>query len=202
MQISCRRNINCKGVFSHEHIFFCFVVSASRLPLYLYKNDGSVPIEAGMVKSDEEASEISFLHEVLLVEWDNRKKQGLFRHDVTKNETKSIPGQHGFIVQLNEERLLKKRPTEFRLDQVLQPFDDSKFNFTKVGQEEALFLFEQSSDHKSHFVPNAPVEKISTSPNVVAINVKLKVIKMEIGCVYFGHIKIHTYIKSIKSDFM
>ncbi|KAI9100241.1 hypothetical protein K1719_024459 [Acacia pycnantha] len=143
----------------------------SRLPLYLYKKDGNVPIEAGMVESSEEVSEISFLHDLLLVEWENRKKRGLFRHDVTTNETKSIPGKHGFIVQLNEERLLKKRPTEFRLDQVLQPFDDNKFNFTKVGQEEALFLFEQSSDHKSHFVPNAPVEKISTSPNTVAINV-------------------------------
>ncbi|XP_028769855.1 GDP-L-galactose phosphorylase 1-like [Neltuma alba] len=143
----------------------------SRLPLYLYKKDGSVPIEAGMVESSEEVTEISFLHNLLFVEWENRKNRGLFRHDVTINETKSIPGQHGFIVQLNEERLLKKRPTEFRLDQVLQPFDDNKFNFTKVGQEEALFLFEQSSDHKSHFVPNAPVEKISTSPNVVAINV-------------------------------
>ncbi|XP_054796867.1 GDP-L-galactose phosphorylase 1-like isoform X2 [Prosopis cineraria] len=143
----------------------------SRLPLYLYKKDGNVPIETGVVESSEEASEISFLHNLLFVEWENRKNRGLFRHDVTINETKSIPGQHGFIVQLNEERLLKKRPTEFRLDQVLQPFDDNKFNFTKVGQEEALFLFEQSSDRKSHFVPDALVEKISTSPNVVAINV-------------------------------
>lgn len=126
-----------------------------------------------MVESSEEASEISFLHNLLFVEWENRKNRGLFRHDVTFNETKSIPGQHGFIVQLNEERLLKKRPTEFRLDQVLQPFDDNKFNFTKVGQEEALFLFEHSSDRKSHFVPDALVEKISTSPNVVAINVRM-----------------------------
>jgi hypothetical protein len=34
---------------------------------------------------------------------------------------------------------LKKRPTEFQVDKVLQPFEETKFNFTKVGKEEALF---------------------------------------------------------------
>ncbi|TQD89669.1 hypothetical protein C1H46_024804 [Malus baccata] len=43
-----------------------------------------------------------------------------------------IPGQFGFIAELNEGRHLKKRSTEFRVDKVLQPFDGSKFNFTKV----------------------------------------------------------------------
>jgi len=56
-----------------------------------------------------------------------------------------IPGQCGFVAQLNEGRHLKKRPTEFRVDKVLQPFDGNKFNFTKVGQEEVLFQFEASN---------------------------------------------------------
>ncbi|KAL3639325.1 hypothetical protein CASFOL_017232 [Castilleja foliolosa] len=47
-----------------------------------------------------------------------------------------IPGTIGFIVHLNEDRHLKKRPTEFCVDKVLQPFDENKFNFTKIGQEE------------------------------------------------------------------
>lgn len=97
-------------------------------------------------------------------------KQGLFRYDVTKCETKVISGKYGFIVQLNEGRHLKKRPTEFRVDQVLQPFDDNKFNFMKVGQEEVLFRFEPSSDKESHFFPCFPVDANST-PTVVAINV-------------------------------
>ncbi|CAN6572813.1 unnamed protein product [Malus baccata var. baccata] len=50
-----------------------------------------------------------------------------------------IPGQFGFIAELNEGRHLKKRLTEFRVDKVLQPFDGSKFNFTKVEQDEVLF---------------------------------------------------------------
>lgn len=81
-----------------------------------------------------------------------------------------IPGEHGFVAQLNEGRHLKKRPTEFQVDKVLQPFDDNKFNFTKVGQEEVLFQFEASEDGEVHFYPNAPIN-VEKSPSVVAINV-------------------------------
>lgn len=81
-----------------------------------------------------------------------------------------IPGKYGFIAQLNEGRHLKKRPTEFRVDKVLQPFDENKFNFTKVGQEEVLFQFEASEDENVHFTPNAPID-VENSPSVVAINV-------------------------------
>jgi GDP-L-galactose phosphorylase len=70
---------------------------------------------------------------------------------------------------LNEGRHSKKRPTEFRVDQVLQPYDGKKFNFTKVGQEEVLFCFEESEDGTNQYYEKAPV---SESPNVIAINVR------------------------------
>lgn len=54
------------------------------------------------------------------------------RYDVTACPTKVVPGLYGFVAQLNEGRYSKKRPTEFRVDQVVQPFDPNKFNFTKV----------------------------------------------------------------------
>lgn len=79
-----------------------------------------------------------------------------------------LPGDYGFIAQLNEGRHLQKRPTEFRVDQVLQSFDPKKFNFTKVGQEEILFQFGPSEDDVSEYYEKAPV---LSSPNVVAINV-------------------------------
>ncbi|GMP65264.1 hypothetical protein CsSME_00026138 [Camellia sinensis var. sinensis] len=97
-------------------------------------------------------------------------QKGLFRYDVTACETKVIPGGYGFIAQLNEGRHLKKRPTEFQVDKVLQPFDGNKFNFTKVGQEEVLFQFEASEDNDVQFFPNAPID-VENSPSVVAINV-------------------------------
>lgn len=97
--------------------------------------------------------------------------QGLFRYDVTACETKVIPGNLGFVAQLNEGRHLKKRPTEFRVDRVLQPFDSAKFNFTKVGQEEVLFQFENSGSDDSYFLRSAAVTVADRAPNVVAINV-------------------------------
>lgn len=45
-------------------------------------------------------------------------------------------GVYAFIVQLNEGRANKKRPTEFRVDKVCQPFDASKFNFKKAAMKE------------------------------------------------------------------
>jgi hypothetical protein len=42
------------------------------------------------------------------------------RYDVTACPTKVVPGTYGFVAQLNEGRYSKKRPTEFRVDQVVQ----------------------------------------------------------------------------------
>ncbi|KAF9620349.1 hypothetical protein IFM89_011084 [Coptis chinensis] len=58
-----------------------------------------------------------------------------------------IPGEYGFIAQLNEGRHLKKRPTEFQVDK-----------------------FEESDIDETQFFPSAPIDT-EDSPNVVAINV-------------------------------
>lgn len=159
LTVGCGRN--CLGKC-------CLPVSA--LPLYAFKKSEDESLEYGAAVYSLTKPPISFLNNLLLGKWEERMKQGLFRYDVTKCETKIISGKYGFIVQLNEGRHLKKRPTEFRVDQVLQPFDDNKFNFMKVGQEEVLFRFEPSSDNESHFFPCFPVDANST-PTVVAINV-------------------------------
>uniref|UniRef100_A0A1J3G942 GDP-L-galactose phosphorylase 2 n=1 Tax=Noccaea caerulescens TaxID=107243 RepID=A0A1J3G942_NOCCA len=122
-----------------------FCISGAKLPLYTCKN-----VE----------SPVTFLESLVLGEWEDRFQRGLFRYDVTACETKVIQGKYGFIAQLNEGRHLKKRPTEFRVDKVIQPFDGNKFNFTKVGQEELLF----------HFFPDMPLDA-DNSPSLVAINV-------------------------------
>ncbi|KAK6913550.1 hypothetical protein RJ641_023151 [Dillenia turbinata] len=160
-QLGCGRNClgNC-----------CLPVS--NFPLYAFKKERKEACENGVVPTSAktDVSHISFLS-LLLGHWEDRINRGLFRYDVTTCETRIIPGQYGFIAQLNEGRHLKKRPTEFRIDQVLQPFDENKFNFRKIGQEEVLFRFEQSNDHSSHYCPSAPVYSGSSPPNVIAINV-------------------------------
>ncbi|KAJ6327280.1 hypothetical protein OIU78_014204 [Salix suchowensis] len=111
----------------------------SKLPLYAFKEDNSNLIGNIVEKSSEEQPQICFLHNLLPGQWEDRMNRGLFRHDVTACDTKIIPGRYGFIAQLNKGHHLKKRPTEFRVDKVLQDFDETEFNFTKAGQEEVLF---------------------------------------------------------------
>ncbi|XP_020194553.1 GDP-L-galactose phosphorylase 2 isoform X1 [Aegilops tauschii subsp. strangulata] len=137
----------------------------SELPVYAFKaNPTKLPLQEDAVPTD-------FFINLLLGQWEDRMTQGLFRYDVTACETKVIPGNLGFVAQLNEGRHLKKRPTEFRVDRVLQPFDSAKFNFTKVGQEEALFQFENSGSDDSYFLRSAAATVADRAPNVVAINV-------------------------------
>ncbi|KAK4795719.1 hypothetical protein SAY86_028045 [Trapa natans] len=144
-------------------------IQGARLPLYAFKKEKSADGGNAAVEHDKEPP-VEFLDSLLLGEWEERMQRGLFRYDVTACETKVIPGDYGFVAQLNEGRHLKKRPTEFRVDKVLQPFDGNKFNFTKVGQEEILFQFEAGEDGDLLFFPNAPID-VDNSPNVVAINV-------------------------------
>ncbi|XP_011095440.1 GDP-L-galactose phosphorylase 2-like [Sesamum indicum] len=142
----------------------------AKLPLYAFNKTSKVVCEKDSVGSENDEPPVDFLDSLLLAEWEDRMQRGLFRYDVTACETKVIPGKYGFIAQLNEGRHLKKRPTEFRVDKVLQPFDENKFNFTKVGQEELLFQFEPSKDNVVKFIPKAPIDA-ENSPSVVAINV-------------------------------
>ncbi|PKI46060.1 hypothetical protein CRG98_033554 [Punica granatum] len=142
----------------------------AKLPLYAYKRADSIANEKSLVGLEDSEAPMAFLDSLVLGEWEDRMQRGLFRYDVTACETKVIPGKNGFIAQLNEGRHLKKRPTEFRVDKVLQPFDGNKFNFTKVGQEEVLFQFEASGDGEAQFFPEAPIDA-ENSPSVVAINV-------------------------------
>ncbi|XP_043693653.1 GDP-L-galactose phosphorylase 2-like [Telopea speciosissima] len=145
-------------------------VRGMKLPLYAFKPMDKMVHEKDMIGDEKREPPVAFLDSLLLGEWEDRMQRGLFRYDVTACETKVIPGEYGFIAQLNEGRHLKKRPTEFQVDKVLQQFDGKKFNFTKVGQEEVLFQFEQSEDDEANFFPYAPID-IDNSPSVVAINV-------------------------------
>ena len=78
-------------------------------------DEGVVPtLLSGLIA----APQTSDLDMLLMAEWEDRADQGLFRYDVTACECKVVPGAYGFVAQLNEGRASKKRPTEFRIDQV------------------------------------------------------------------------------------
>lgn len=81
-----------------------------------------------------------------------------------------LPGEYGFIVQLIEGRDLKKRPTECRVDKILQPFDENKFNFTRIAQAEVIFRFEESENNRTNYHDSDPIPA-PDSFNIIAINV-------------------------------
>ncbi|XP_020195225.1 GDP-L-galactose phosphorylase 1 isoform X3 [Aegilops tauschii subsp. strangulata] len=110
-----------------------------------------------------------FLHK-LFKEWDDRKARGLFHHDITTCEAKVLPGEHNFVAILIEGRDQKKRPTEFGMNQVLQPFHSEKFNFTKVKPEEVIFRFQETESDSAQYFDGAP-PTVSASPSSILINV-------------------------------
>ncbi|KAL0310991.1 UNVERIFIED_CONTAM: GDP-L-galactose phosphorylase 1 [Sesamum angustifolium] len=113
----------------------------AKLPLYAFTKMGNVVGEKGCFDTENKKPPVNFLDSLLLGEWEDRMQRGLFRYDVTACETKVIPGEYGFIAQLNEGRA-----------------------------EEVLFQFEASEDNEFQFFPNEPID-IDNSPSVVAINV-------------------------------
>jgi GDP-L-galactose phosphorylase len=125
--------------------------------------------------------DVSPFDRILLAAWEDRFAAGLFRYDVTACDTKIIPGRIGFVAQYNEGRATKKRPTEFKVDQVCQEFDAGKFNFTKADKAEILFRFSPGGvgQTRSEYVASAPIEYAdadrvrgeSDAPTVVFINV-------------------------------
>ena len=135
-------------------------------------SDDDVSLMEGSSDSGSSIQEVpqrSVMDSLLLAEWEDRAEAGLFRYDVTACETCVLQGAYGFVAQLNEGRASKKRPTEFRVDKVDQPFDGSKFNFTKAMVHEALFEFQAGTTRDApSFSPSSIVH---SSPNVVLINV-------------------------------
>ncbi|CAD7700895.1 unnamed protein product [Ostreobium quekettii] len=110
----------------------------------------------------------SLMEETLLGLWEMCAESGLFRYDVTACETKPVPGLYGFVAQLNEGRATKKRPTEFRVDQVVQPFDEQKFNFLKARVKEVLFQFDAEASGETIFEEDSAT---GANPGLVLINI-------------------------------
>uniref|UniRef100_A0A0A9CMT4 GDPGP1-like N-terminal domain-containing protein n=1 Tax=Arundo donax TaxID=35708 RepID=A0A0A9CMT4_ARUDO len=129
----------------------------------------SIDLSCSLVTEDHGPNFSPFLCK-LFKEWDNRKARGLFHHDIRSCETKVLPGEHTFVATLIEGRDQKKRPTEFGINQVLQPFDSGKFNFTKVSPDEVIFRFRESENDSAQFFDGAP-HAVSASSSAILINV-------------------------------
>jgi GDP-L-galactose phosphorylase len=88
-----------------------------------------------------------------------------------------LPGEYNFVATLIEGHDQKKRPTEFGINQVLQPFDSVKFNFTKVSPDEVIFRFHESENDSPKYFDHAP-HAVSASPSAILINVSLSLVPL------------------------
>lgn len=77
------------------------------------------------------------------------------------------------MATLIEGRDQKKRPTEFTLNQVLQPFVSEKFNFTKVSPLEVIFRFNDTKKDSAQYFDGVP-GTVSASSSAILINVSAR----------------------------
>lgn len=70
--------------------------------------------------------------------WTSRMDKGLFRYHLGDLQTRILPGQHGYIAQLNIQRGKERRKPQEILS-IQQEFNAKQFNFNKINPEEIIF---------------------------------------------------------------
>ncbi|KAK3525894.1 hypothetical protein QTP70_010948 [Hemibagrus guttatus] len=80
--------------------------------------------------------------------WTEKMNLGLFRYDLGDLKTRVLPGECGYIAQLNIQRGIERRKPQVILS-VQQQFDPKLFNFNKISSSEILFeMHKQISSEK------------------------------------------------------
>ena len=74
--------------------------------------------------------------------------EGVFRYELNKIETKVLPGDYGFVAQLNAKRAQERRPPD-TMSSMNVPFNHDRFNFTKIDSREVLFTLAESLSYTS-----------------------------------------------------
>lgn len=86
-------------------------------------------------------------------QWNSAVEKGYFRYRLNIKHSKILPGKYSFLAQLSTDRHVNRRVPE-EITCISQPFDATKFNFTKVKNEEYLFEIKNKSaaDFVGHFI--------------------------------------------------
>lgn len=118
-----------------------------------------------VIRSPETVSQLSKFDETIHKNWKDRMVRGLFNYRLDNLPTRIIPGEHGYVAQLNIERATQKRKPQEILN-VQQEFDAKHFNFNKVKEEEILFEMtkESGGNEKGHIEPGKMAVLINVSP--------------------------------------
>ncbi|RNA26116.1 GDP-D-glucose phosphorylase 1 [Brachionus plicatilis] len=102
---------------------------------------------------------------ILLDEWSKAYAfEGLFKFKLeTEVPTKYLAGDYSFVVQKNSRRYSEKRPTDIQKSSSIKPpFDEKKFNFTKISPQEILLklinIDETERSDNLIIINNSPIE--------------------------------------------
>ncbi|XP_068622922.1 GDP-D-glucose phosphorylase 1 [Battus philenor] len=99
-------------------------------------------ILSDFLKSGDESVQPDFLQFVKAT-WDNiHKDSNVFRYKI-KNLRERIVDK--YLLQLNPDRSSNRRLPE-QIENVCQPFDKDKFNFTKISNDEIIFAFANNNN--------------------------------------------------------
>ena len=93
--------------------------------------------------ADDNAFHLSKFDVKLQQAWDNACSVGAFWYDLSNVERKKITGTFGLYAQLNTKRFAQRRKPE-ESTKVVMPFNDAKFNFTKIKEKEVLFTMKDN----------------------------------------------------------
>lgn len=75
--------------------------------------------------------------------WTEKMSRGLFRYRLGDLETRVLPGECGYIAQLNVQRGIERRKPQVILS-IKQEFDPKLFNFNKINSAEIMFEMRKS----------------------------------------------------------
>lgn len=86
-------------------------------------------------------------------QWDKlHDETSIFRYKIDNNRERTVDGK--YLLQLNPDRCTKRRTPEL-INNIMQPFDGNKFNFTRVSAEEIIFTLTGKDDDIHTILINA-----------------------------------------------
>ncbi|XP_012054368.1 PREDICTED: GDP-D-glucose phosphorylase 1 [Atta cephalotes] len=109
-----------------------------------------------IVKSCEE-NESSF-DNILRQTWKQAEQNKIFRYILNIKDSKILKGKYKFLAQLNPDRTQYRRAPE-SITSMVQSFNSTRFNFTKLTQQEILFDIGNGDTNDIIAINSSPLEQ-------------------------------------------
>ncbi|XP_066525266.1 GDP-D-glucose phosphorylase 1 [Hoplias malabaricus] len=106
-------------------------------PIFSYTDQDFVH-DVSRSEYEQRTQDLSRFDRALRSGWSEKMRRGLFRYHLGELETRVLPGEAGYVAQLNIQRGIERRKPQEILS-IRQIFDPLQFNFNKIKPEEVLF---------------------------------------------------------------